>query len=99
MGAVVITLSHGDPPTKYYEKMIVFLGYHIIINHNNGFYTVYGHMSGFNPEYSAGSTVSRGDVIGYIGSSGWATGPHLHFEVRTCIKWSCHTNPMPFLYK
>ena len=81
------------------RKYAYDLGYHIIINHNNGFYTVYGHMSGFNPEYSEGSTVSRGDLIGYIGSSGWATGPHLHFEIRTCIRWSCHTNPMPFLYR
>lgn len=75
------------------------LGYHIIINHNNGFYSVYGHMSGFAPNLSLGSTVSRGQVIGYIGSSGWATGPHLHFEVRTCIKFACHTNPLPFLYR
>ena len=75
------------------------LGYHVIINHNNGLYTVYGHMSGFNSAFSQGSTVARGDVIGYIGSSGWATGPHLHFEIRTCLRWSCNTNPMPFLYK
>lgn len=75
------------------------LGYHIIINHNNGFYTVYGHMSGFYPGLTNGTTVSRGQQIGYIGSSGWATGPHLHFEVRTCPRWSCHTNPLPFLYR
>jgi len=75
------------------------LGYHVIINHNNGLYSVYGHMSGFNSKFSQGSTVARGDIIGYIGSSGWATGPHLHFEIRTCLKWSCNTNPMPFLYK
>lgn len=81
------------------RKYAYDLGYHIIINHNNGFYSVYGHMSGFNPAYSEGSTVSRGDPIGYIGSSGWATGPHLHFEIRTCIRWSCHTNPLPFLYR
>ena len=75
------------------------LGYHVIINHNNGLYTVYGHMSGFNSKFSQGSTVARGDIIGYVGSSGWATGPHLHFEIRTCLRWSCNTNPMPFLYK
>lgn len=81
------------------RKYVYDLGYHIIINHNNGFYTVYGHMAGFNPEYSLGSTVSRGDIIGYVGSTGWSTGPHLHFEIRTCIRWSCHTNPLPFLYR
>lgn len=75
------------------------LGYHIIINHNNGYYSVYGHMSGFAPGVTLGSTVSRGQVIGYVGSSGWATGPHLHFEIRTCIKFSCHTNPYPFLFR
>lgn len=73
------------------------LGYHIIINHNNGFYSVYGHMSGFAPGLTLGTTVSRGQVIGYVGSSGWATGPHLHFEIRTCIRYACHTNPLPFL--
>ncbi|MBQ9072809.1 MAG: peptidoglycan DD-metalloendopeptidase family protein [Bacilli bacterium] len=71
-------------------------GYHIIINHNNGYYTVYAHMSGFAPGLSVGSTVSRGDVIGYIGSSGWATGPHLHYEIRTCAAYSCTTNPLNY---
>ena len=71
-------------------------GNHIIINHNNGYYTVYAHMSGFAKGLSVGSTVSRGQVIGYVGSSGWATGPHLHYEIRTCAKFSCHTNPLRF---
>ena len=74
------------------------LGYNIIIDHNNGFFSVYGHMSGFAPGLTLGSTVERGSVIGYVGSSGWATGPHLHFEIRTCISYSCHTNPWPFLF-
>lgn len=71
-------------------------GKHIIINHNNGYYTVYAHMSSFASNLSVGSTVSRGQVIGYVGSSGWATGPHLHYEIRTCEKYACITNPLNY---
>ena len=71
-------------------------GNHIMINHNNGYYTVYAHMSGFAPGISVGSTVSRGQIIGYVGATGWATGPHLHFEIRTCSRWSCATNPLNY---
>ena len=73
------------------------LGYYTKIDHNNGFYSVYGHMSGFPSNVGVGSTVERGQIIGYVGSSGWATGPHLHFEIHTCPKDTCHTNPLPFL--
>lgn len=71
-------------------------GYYIIINHNNGYYTLYGHMSRFENGLSVGSTVSRGQVIGHIGSSGWATGPHLHYEIRRCASYSCTTNPLSY---
>jgi len=71
-------------------------GKHIIINHNNGYYTLYAHMSGWVSGLTVGSTVERGQQIGYVGSSGWATGPHLHFEVRTCPGYSCITNPLRF---
>lgn len=71
-------------------------GKHVIINHNNGYYTVYAHLSGFSKEISVGSTVSRGQIIGYVGSSGWATGPHLHYEIRTCSSYSCTTNPLKY---
>ena len=71
-------------------------GKYIMIDHNNGYYSLYGHMSGFASGLSEGSTVSRGQVIGYVGSSGWATGPHLHFEIRTCTAYSCTTNPLKF---
>jgi murein DD-endopeptidase MepM/ murein hydrolase activator NlpD len=71
-------------------------GKYIMINHNNGFYTLYAHLSGFVSELSVGSTVSRGQQIGYLGSSGWSTGPHLHYEIRTCSKYSCTTNPLKY---
>lgn len=56
-------------------------GKHIIINHNNGYYTLYAHMNKFVNNIKVGDTVARGQQIGYVGSSGTATGPHLHFEV------------------
>jgi murein DD-endopeptidase MepM/ murein hydrolase activator NlpD len=55
-------------------------GWHIIIDHGNGVQTLYGHMSGF--EVSLGQAVAQGQIIGYIGSTGYSTGPHCHFEVR-----------------
>jgi LysM repeat protein len=55
-------------------------GNYIIINHGGGYKTLYGHASKLL--VSAGDTVSRGQVIGLIGSTGRSTGPHLHFEVR-----------------
>ena len=55
-------------------------GYYITIDHNNGYYTQYNHMIR-QSKLSVGATVAKGDVIGYIGSSGAATGPHVHFAV------------------
>lgn len=55
-------------------------GYYIIVNHNNGYYTRYAHLS---KQYytKTGQIVGKGTVIGLIGSTGSSTGPHLHFEV------------------
>jgi len=53
----------------------------IRIDHGNGFATWYGHLSQFN--VVIGQAVKRGDLIGYVGSTGQSTGPHLHFEIRT----------------
>ena len=54
-------------------------GNYVIIVHGNGYSTLYGHMSGFA---IGNGPVARGQVIGYEGSTGYSTGPHLHFEIR-----------------
>lgn len=56
-------------------------GKYIRIRHSNGFQTAYGHMNGYKNGLKVGSKVKRGDVIGYVGQTGRATGPHLHYEV------------------
>jgi murein DD-endopeptidase MepM/ murein hydrolase activator NlpD len=53
----------------------------IHIDHGDGLDTIYGHLSGFASGLQPGSLVSRGDVIGFVGSTGRSTGAHLHFEV------------------
>jgi murein DD-endopeptidase MepM/ murein hydrolase activator NlpD len=57
-------------------------GNYIIIVHGNGYSTLYGHLSRFNSSMSSGEIIARGDIIGYEGSTGNSTGPHLHFEIR-----------------
>lgn len=67
-------------------------GNYIIIDHGNGISSLYAHMSGFNVNY--GDQVSQGEIIGFIGSTGSSTGPHLHFEIRVN---GAHTNPNNYL--
>jgi murein DD-endopeptidase MepM/ murein hydrolase activator NlpD len=55
-------------------------GYSILIYHGGSFATFYAHLSGFT--VSAGQNVTRGQIIGYVGTTGYTTGPHLHLEVR-----------------
>ena len=57
-------------------------GNSISIRHNKEYSTLYGHMSGFAPGMVAGKRVQQGDIIGYVGSTGMSTGPHLHYEVH-----------------
>ncbi|HTY99121.1 MAG TPA: peptidoglycan DD-metalloendopeptidase family protein [Rhodocyclaceae bacterium] len=54
----------------------------IILRHQGRYTTVYGHLSGFAAGLRKGTRVSQGEVIGFVGATGLATGPHLHYEFR-----------------
>lgn len=64
----------------------------VIIDHENGYQTLYGHMSTIT--CNEGDKVNPGDVIGKIGSTGWSTGPHLHFGM---LKNGTYVDPEPYL--
>jgi murein DD-endopeptidase MepM/ murein hydrolase activator NlpD len=79
--------SSGTPVRSVGDGVIIFAGRRggygnaIEVRHRNGFVTRYGHLRGFAGGARAGSRVAIGQTIGYVGQSGLATGPHLHFEV------------------
>ena len=55
----------------------------IIVRHPGNITTVYAHLMGFTRGLRKGVNVAQGDIIGAVGQTGWATGPHLHYEFRT----------------
>ncbi|HWC31159.1 MAG TPA: peptidoglycan DD-metalloendopeptidase family protein [Dehalococcoidia bacterium] len=70
--AGTVTFAGGNPCCSY--------GYYIVIDHGDGYQTLYAHLSGI--EVSQGQRVAQGQLIGYGGSTGYSTGTHLHFEVH-----------------
>lgn len=78
--------GHGSPVYATNNGTVVTATYHysygnyIVINHNNGYYTLYAHMSRLENGMRPGVNVSKGQVIGRVGRTGSATGPHLHLE-------------------
>jgi murein DD-endopeptidase MepM/ murein hydrolase activator NlpD len=54
----------------------------VIIKHEGVYSTLYAHMSRFGSGITRGAKVNQGDIIGYVGSTGWSTGPHLHYEIH-----------------
>lgn len=63
----------------------------IEIRHAGGITTLYGHLSGFAPTVRRGSRVNQGQTVGYVGATGWATGPHLHYEFKVA---GIHQDPL-----
>jgi murein DD-endopeptidase MepM/ murein hydrolase activator NlpD len=68
-------------------------GNHVVVNHNYGYETLYGHM--VRIKVKSGQQVTRGEVIGWVGSTGKSTGPHLHYEVH---KNTNKIDPVYFFY-
>lgn len=77
-GSSIYAVGEGEVVEASYDAAY---GNRIKIRHEDGYETWYAHMSGF--AVSAGEWVEAGDTIGYVGSTGNSTGPHLHFEVHT----------------
>lgn len=83
---VDIDAQKGDPILAAGSGVVEFsgystgYGYNVIINHNNGFRTIYGHSSKLLVK--EGDVVKKGQKIALVGSTGASTGPHLHFEIR-----------------
>jgi murein DD-endopeptidase MepM/ murein hydrolase activator NlpD len=88
----------GTPVNTTASGVVLFAGWHggfgnkVIVYHGFDYTTVYAHLSKIY--VSVGDEVSQGDVIGTVGSTGYSTGPHLHYEV---IVNGVHKNPMDFL--
>jgi murein DD-endopeptidase MepM/ murein hydrolase activator NlpD len=72
----------GDTGVAYLYPGSVGYGNLLVIIHGNGYSTYYGHLSGYAPGLGTGQVVPRGTTVAFMGSTGWSTGSHLHFEIR-----------------
>lgn len=86
--------STGNGVVRKVIKSKVGYGLHILVDHGYGYETLYAHMSKFNVKQ--GQKVHRGDVIGFVGSTGKSIGPHLHYEVH---KNKRAVNPQNFYFQ
>lgn len=75
-GTEIVAANSGEVVVAKYSYAY---GNYVVIDHGGGQRTLYGHMSKMG--VSKGQKVARGDVIGWVGSTGYSTGPHLHFEI------------------
>lgn len=79
---------HGTAVRATADGVVEFVGQQngygnfVVLRHRDKYTTAYGHLSGFAANLKTGTRINQGDTIGYVGSTGWATGPHLHYEFR-----------------
>ncbi|MFY9310277.1 MAG: M23 family metallopeptidase [Bacteroidia bacterium] len=83
----------GDGTVERADALAQGYGNHVVINHGYGYKTLYGHMNSM--VVRAGQQVKRGQLIGYVGSTGLSTAPHVHYEV---VKAGEKMNPINYYY-
>lgn len=89
--------ARGTPIKAAGDGRVMLAGRHggygnaVIIQHGNSYKTLYGHMQGFAKGVRTGTSVKQGQIIGYIGTTGLSTGPHLHYEFQVNGR---HVNPL-----
>lgn len=98
VGKSVVAVKSGtveiSTALRYSDGSYRSYGEYVVINHHDGTMTLYAHMLSGSRTVSAGQSVSQGQVIGTVGSTGRSTGTHLHFEVRVNGR---AVNPLPYL--
>jgi murein DD-endopeptidase MepM/ murein hydrolase activator NlpD len=72
----------ADTGVAYLYPGSVGYGNLLVLIHGNGYSTYYGHLTGYAPGLSTGQVVPRGTTAAFMGSTGWSTGSHVHFEIR-----------------
>jgi len=89
----------GDPVAAFMSGTVIYSGYdnlgfgnHVIIDHGNNVTSIYGHLDSLN--VAKGQQVQTGTIIGTRGTTGWSTGPHLHFQINV---YGIPVNPRTFL--
>ena len=79
-GTPVVAAANGTVVSAGWENG---WGKIIRLRHDNGYTSHYGHLSAFAKKITSGASINRGQVIGYVGSTGWSTGPHLDYGVKS----------------
>lgn len=91
IGTPVMATASGYVETIGYKRGN---GKYIALRHSNGYKTYYLHLNGFNRRLRKGSPVNQGQIIGYVGSTGYSTGPHLDYRINRNGVW---LNPLKFV--
>lgn len=109
-GIDLVVISISNPRVISIESGVVS---NVLLNHNaygnaveichflddgNVLYSFYAHLKNDSVSVSTGDIVEKGQTIGVMGSTGWSTGDHLHFEIRTNSGSSYHTNPANYIF-
>jgi murein DD-endopeptidase MepM/ murein hydrolase activator NlpD len=95
-GGIDYAAPEGTPVYATADGTVEFAGVQrgygnvVVVKHREPLATLYAHLSGFAAPVAQGFRVRQGELIGFVGRTGWATGPHLHYEVRVADK---HVNP------